>query len=421
MAAQTRSIAWTDRQWVGMETGGVAGPLVVPSVADLRSAFVEVASLGERTRLGYTFNSERTKWRFDPSRLADLAQSVITERDADELDPTASESEVFAAIDELLEAGTLAGTTALRYVRSGSLLMYQHDHSIGDAQALLNLTSVLTHVATTGQLPKWVSEELHPQPVRTAFANTFGPGRRSLTKLVAQRLTHPPVRPVSKTEVGPLTEWAPKLSSVTTLFSRQSWQQVKTWRQAHAPEASMASIYAVMMRRALVKAEFALTADTKILYDCRRHLPRGVHLRGNFVVGFSQELADDPAIAGDQIAETASSGRVLMTLATSAAKNLLRSPAPRVSSVAADPEMEVAFVFAPRSREIEVLPWQRPDLHAFGALSTTSGPTEITLSMMILAGRLAATWSFHSNVVPESRIREATRLMEEDPLGLLGQ
>jgi len=421
MAVQTRAIPWTDRQWVGMETGGVAGPLLVPSLADLRSAFVEVAALSERTRLGYTFNEKRTKWSFDPSRLADLAAQVITEKDADELNPAASETEVFEAIDAVLEAGTLSGTAAVRYVRSGSFLLYQHDHSIGDAQALLNLSSVLIHVASSGQLPKWASEELHPQPVRAAFAHTFGPGRRSLTRLVAQRLVHPPARSAAASAKQEQIEWVSDLRSVTTLFTRESWQQVKAWRRDHAPEASMASIYAVMMRRALLAAGLSLTRDTKILYDCRRHLGKGVHVRGNFVVGFSQELADDPVTAGDQIAETASSGRVLMTLATSAGKNLLRRSALRPTSVASTPDIEVAFVFAPRSREIEVLPWQRRDLHAFGALSTTSGPTEITLSMMILAGRLAATWSFHTNVVAESKIREATRMIEEEPLLLLGE
>lgn len=412
-------IDWVDRQWLGMWTAGVLGPVAVPSVDDLRHAFVELAAFGAQTRLGFTVASDRRRWQFDPHRLAELAEQCVVDDGADDFPADIGESEVLARIDELAGGSATLDRHPSQFVRSGSLLSYRKNHAVGDAQAMLNLSSGLVHVAATGNMPKWVTEELDPHPLWSAFSHTFGAENHSLAAALKDRFTHKD-KPAPSSQPGPQVEWSPRPASVTTLFSKGSWREVKDWRKVHAPDASMASIYLVMMRRALRAVGVPLSEQSKVLYDCRRHLPRGSHARGNFVIAFSQAIADDVNVAAEQIARTASSGRVLITFAGSAVRYLGHRELVMPTVAPQSPVFDVTFVFAPRGREIEVLPWTRPDLRAYGALSSTSTPTELVLTMMILSGRLAATWSFQGNVLDEELVRQANALMEEQPVALLG-
>lgn len=412
-------IDWIDRQWLGMATAGVLGPVHMPSLEDLRQAFVELATYGDRTRLGFTVDAKTHRWMFDPHHLAEMAENCVTDDGSSELAPDASEASVFDRIDQLAGFDATLDHYPSQFVRSGSLLSYRKNHAVGDAQAMLNMSSGLVHVASTGNIPKWATEKLDPRPLWSAFSHTFGAENHSFHAALKDRLSRKDKQLLAPPP-GPQVEWRPRPTSVTTLFTKESWSQVKEWRKAHAPEASMASTYLVLMRRALQAVGVPLSAQSKVLYDCRRHLPRGSHVRGNFVVAFSQPIADEVNQAAEQIAHTATSGRVLITLAGSAVRSIGHKELVMPTVAPQSPVFDVTFVFAPRSREIEVLPWARTDLRAYGALSTTSSPTELVLTMMILAGRLAATWSFQGNVLDEGLVRQANALMEEQPLSLLG-
>jgi len=139
------------------------------------------------------------------------------------------------------------------------------------------------------------------------------------------------------------------------------------------------------------------------------------------VVGFCQQLPDDPVEAGRVIAATATSGRVLLTLASAIVKRHTITGPDDGPVNAVKSHSELAYVFAPRHRGIEMLPWLRPDLRGLGVLSTTSDLAGITITLVFVGGRLSASWSFHRNVVDEGLIRAATQLMDADPISLLNQ
>lgn len=414
------SISWTDRMWLDMSTTVLVGPLRLPDVESLRLAFCRLAELGDRTRMGFTIAPDRTRWRFDAESLRGLADSVVIERDVAQVDAKTPEPDVLALANLLFEQlPRVPGPEATRVIRAGNFLLYHQNHAIGDAQPILNSLSALVQVAAGGAVPNWAQQEITRNPIRVAFANTFGPGKRRLLPLIRQRMALPPSAAVDRASVlaGPLRE--PDLAAYIAVLEPDSWHRVKQWRRECAPQASMASIYLVMARRALCAVGVPVSEETTVLYDCRRHLPARTHVRGNMVVGFNHLLPDDPADAGAVIAETADSGRVLLTLASATVKRQsIRGPVPGpVNPVPS--QSNVAYVFGPRHRGIEALPWIRPDLRSIGVRSTTSDLAGITLSVMFLSGRLSVSWSFHRNTTDASKIQAATQLMGTDPIWLL--
>lgn len=408
--------------WLDMRAAVVAGPLQLPDIDALRDAFCRLGELAENTRLGYSLSQDRAHWEFDRSALPQLAQDAVIELDVPVVQTDTPEAEVLELANRLLiQSQQVPGPEATLIIRAGSFLIYRQNHALGDAQPILNSLSALVQVAAGGDIPAWARQEVITNPVRVALANTFGPGKQRLLPLIRQRLAKPTVLsgPAAPVTDQPLRE--PDLVVSFTVFSRDSWQRVKQWRQDHAADASMASIYLVLARRALRAVGVPLARDTTVLYDCRRHLPAGVQARGNLVVGFCQQLPDDPVEAGGEIAETATSGRVLLTLASAILKrHTITGPEDGpVNPVRS--QSELAYVFGPRHRGIEMLPWLRSDVRGLGALSTTSDLAGITISLAFVGGRLNASWSFHRNVVDERLIQTATRLMDADPISLLNQ
>lgn len=422
---QRHSISSTDRLWLEMNTSVLVGPLDVPDLEALRRAFCRLAGLGERTRLGFTIDPDRAHWRFDPDSLPTLAERAVIEREAPLVDADTPEADVLELANRLLEQlPRIPGPEATRVIRAGNFLLYHQNHAIGDAQPILNSLSALVQVAAGGDIPAWTQQDVTRNPIRVAFANTFGPRKRRLGPLVRQRLAT--VSSPASLSIGSSTDSvrevalaAPDPGSYVAVLDADSWKQVKHWRREHAAEASMASLYLVMARRALRAVAVPVSEETTVLYDCRRHLPPRTQARGNLVVGFIHQLPDDPGAAGAVIDQTANSGRVLLTLASTTLKRQAISGPAEGAVNPVSPHSDVAYVFGPRHRGIEMLPWLRRDLRSIGVSSTTSTVAGITLTVMFLAGRLSVSWSFHRNITDASKIQAATRLMETEPIWLL--
>ncbi|WP_028707654.1 hypothetical protein [Propionicicella superfundia] len=417
-SARCIPISGLDRQWVGQQTTAVIGPLDLPPVSDLRAAFVELAELDGRTRAGWTIDARRRRWCFDPGRLAELAEEVVHAGEPALPEGEPAPAEILAAI-ERLSAGRNRERLPLSITRAGDLLLWDQSHALGDAQLLLGMTSALVGVATTGLLPKWVAAEPSRHPLLLAVRHAFGQRSGRFSGLIRDRLSA--VRPFGRRSEPAATAtepWEPAMASVFTVFDRSSWESVQRWRRAQAPDASMASVYLVLMRLALREAGVPVSPDTLVLYDCRRHLPRGACARGNFVVGIRQRFADDPIEVGDTLSRTFVSGRPLATMAVSTAKRrFARQGPPR--SVSSSPVIVPAFAFAPRSRDVELMPWRRKDLRCYSASTTPAAPDAVTLATMLVGGRLSATWSFHRNVIPEKAMRRALQVIGDDPVALL--
>jgi hypothetical protein len=418
--AQSIPISALDRPWLSAESSVVIGPLNMPSLDDLRAAFVELALLGPRTRAGYTFDSTRSRWLFDPARLTDLAQQVVTSVESPSQPADEAEPVVFAEVERLLNASTLDASMPLKLVRGGNFLIQHQNHAFGDAQALLRLPAALVHVASTGTMPKWVDQELTANPAVVALRNALATGRRPMSNLFRDRPSKG-IRQRDDLAGGPLRTWTPQMRVVFQSFSRSSWQEVQQWRRANASQASMASVYLVVLRMALRAAGVTLSPETVVLYDCRRYLPSGAHVRGNFVTARSHQFSDDAVATGNKIAETSNSAEPLGTLVMATAKRMLLPARRRLTTVSDAPVTVPAFVFPPRNGGLEALPWQRDDLHCVGSANTPSGPADITAAMMMIGGRLALSFTYHDNVIAEADLRRAAALMEHEAIALLSK
>jgi hypothetical protein len=419
--AASTPISRLDSPWLGADGAVAIGPLAVPSVNDLRSAFVELASLGARTRAGFTFDAKRQHWLFDPARLGELAEQVVVEADPAPAAASSAEPDVFAQIERLLTARTLPAHAPLSFERTDTILVQRQNHAFGDAQSMLRLPTALVRVAGSGQLPKWVSEELTAHPIWEALRNAVTPGHNPLVGLLRDRPTRGLRLHQTKPGAGSeALDWTPQLQVAFTAFSRESWQEVQQWRRSQAPQASMASVYVVLLRRALRRAGVRLAADTVVLYDCRRHLPAGAHVRGNFVIGRSQKLSEDPVIAGATIAETAGTAGPLATLVAATAKQaLLRRTRRPPTTVAIEPTTVPAFVFPPRNGDLEATRWAQPGLRCIGSMNAPSGPADLTAVVMMVGGRPSVSITFHSNVLSEASMRHTLALMEHEAVMLL--
>lgn len=414
---QSTPISILDRPWLAAQSAVTFGPLNLPSLADLRSAFVDLAAMGARTRAGFTFDSAHQRWLFDPTRLDELAEQVITAQPG-ELAGSGDESAATAEAERLLDTVQLSGHRPLTLVRTEDFLVQRQNHAFGDARSLLNLSSSLVQFAASGQLPKWVHEDLSAHPARSALRNVLADNRKPLAHLVRDRPSKV-IRSHKDPGEGGLVPWTPQPKVAAFMFSRASWDAVQQWRRANASQASMASVYLVVLRLALRKAGIPLSADTVVLYDCRRYLPSGEHVRGNFVTVRSHQFEDDAVSAGATIAETAESAQPLGTLIMASVKRRILPPRRHHSMVSTQPHTVPAFVFAPRNGSVEALPWQLPNLRCIASANTPSSPADLTASMMMLGGRLNVSFSFHANVLPEAAIRRTAQLMEHQALDLL--
>lgn len=403
-----------DSPWLPAQSRVVFGPLTLPSLSDLRAAFVELAAQGERTRAGYTLSPSARRWLFDPHRLAELAEQVVAERASSSTD----DDEGYREMERLLETIEVDNDTAAHFTRAGDRLVFVQNHALGDVHLTVQLPSALVRLAQGLPLPAWVDAPLAQHPLWTAVTHAAQPGRKPFAGLWRERNSGIRGGPgiARRTSV----EWNPVPRTAFRCLSRGSWQEVKAWRKEHAPEASLASLHLVILRQALAAAGVAVTPETVVLYDCRRYLPGRAQVRGNFIVARSQRLGDDPHSVNAALAQTLDNAQPLATLVAATARNALRSPRTHPAPPAQiDPECLPAFVFPPRSGQVESMPWRRPDLRGMAVSSAPSRANAVTATMFLIGGRLSTSICYHPDVITDSSIHAAIALMEDHPSALL--
>ncbi|MCE1174923.1 MAG: hypothetical protein LWW77_10000 [Propionibacteriales bacterium] len=414
---RTVPISALDSPWLRAQSRVAIGRLNLPPLADLRAAFVELAAQGERTRLGYTLSASARNWLFDPRRLTELADEVVVEQELPSFAGPDRDEVGYRELEHLLRTIEVDNTTTAHFVRAGDHLVFTQNHALGDAHLSFQLTSALVTLARGEAMPAWVSAPQAAHPLWQAVTHGIRPGRNPLGGLLRDRISRINHQ-TSGRRLSP--DWSPHPQTAFRSLSRESWQEVKAWRREHAPQASLASLQLVILRQALASAGIAITPETVVLYDCRRYLPGREQVRGNFVIARSQQLGDSPEDVSATLANTLEQAQPLATLVAATAKNALRRPRTRHTPPGqVDAECLPAFVFPPRSAELETLPWQQPDLRW---LAVSSGPPRanaVTATMMLLGGRLSTSICYHPDVIDATSVHAAISLMESHPVALL--
>lgn len=410
-------ISALDSPWLRAQSRIVIGRLDLPSLTDLRAAFVELAAQGERTRLGFTLSASARNWLFDAHRLVELAEEVVVERELPPFAGPDADEVGYREIEHLLRAIDVDNTTVAHVVRAGDHLVFTNNHALGDAHLSFQLPSALVALARGEAMPSWVSAPLAAHPLWQALVNGVRPGRHALGGLLRDRISRINHRGSAP---APSPEWTSQPDVAFRCLSRESWQEVKAWRREHAPQASLASLQLVILRQALSSAGIAITPETVVLYDCRRYLPGREQVRGNFVIARSQLLGDSPETVSATLAHTLEQAQPLATLVAATAKNALRQPRTRhLPPAHVDAECLPTFVFPPRSPEVEAMPWQHPDLRWLGVSSGPPRANAVTATMMLLGGRLSTSICYHPAVIDPTAVHAAIALMESHPIALL--
>jgi len=405
-----------DSPWLRAQSRIALGRLDLPSLSDLRAAFVELAALGERTRAGFTLGPSARHWLFDPHRLGELAEQVVVERDPG---PVAGQDEVlFGGLSELLESIEVDNTTAAHFTRAGDTLVFVQNHGLGDAQLAFQLPSALVAIARGQQPPAWTGAPLIAHPLWRAVTHSVRPGRNPLAGLWRDRASAPRGERVTGRTLS--ADWTPTPRTAFRSLSRESWQEVKAWRTQYAPQASLASLHLVILRQALSAAGIAITPETIVLYDCRRYLPGREQVRGNFVIARSQRLGEDPESVSSTLAHSLDSAQPLAGLIAATAKNALRRPRTHHEQPQhVDAECLPAFVFPPRSAELEAMPWQPGGPRCMAVSSGPPRANAVTATMFLLGGRLSTSICYHPDVIADTAVHAAIALMDHHPIALL--
>lgn len=399
---RTFPVALADRPWAPAVTAATVGPLVVPPRDALVAAVERLARELPHGRVGWTL--EGSRWRFDPDRLAALAESMVHDRSEDPAQDYAGFANAVARDEHL--------AWPIAVVRAPDHVAVRVSHASGDGRLVAALLAAVVRVASGGELPSWPAEISHAY----ARASATFLRERPVRALAAARA----VRPALGARDGRSTvPWAPARETVYARLEPAAFDEVRRWRKQHVPGTSGPALELGLVLRALAAAALPVRPEVLVLFDLRRYLPTGAHVQGNFVVGVALPLSAStplPTISA-LIARANEVGRPLTAFGANLA--LRRSAGSPPDQVGQPPSIQVAFTHLGRPREIERLPWL-PGAHPTWTGSVEpAGPEGLTVAVTETGRALHLNVSFHGNVLDRADVEQAMTLLCADPIGLL--
>ncbi|MGB3676824.1 MAG: hypothetical protein WA988_20535, partial [Candidatus Nanopelagicales bacterium] len=367
----------------------------MPAASDLSSVLSKITAAGPHTRLGLTPRSGDRVWNYDSDK------SIAVHRLPDGL------------------VGLGPAATA-QYVRqrpgqhdpievfvSDRQIVLDVDHGLGDGIFVLDLMTAIFDVAadrTSGWmakadtrliLPRALGRTFGLRPKRAWSALRFGAGLRSGTHL----------RTVSNTD-GISDSWSPSLSVTVAHVGADAELAVDEWRRANIGTAGTSAVWLHVVREAMRAAGLPTSDRVMVLWDCRRYLPGGQAVHGNFLVGV--EL---PHSAGEslrtvisRIRESTVSGFPLAVLGLASARTMYTPPAAPVRSLdrVGNPIASVVYTDMGRITALDALPWWPDTDRCFTGLLDPSGPDGVTVFNTRLDDTRNIAITYHDNVFDTS-------------------
>jgi hypothetical protein len=400
----------TDQLLAGGRYVVAAVDLDVPAVSAVSDALETILAVGPRTRLGLEPSRASRLWRYSPSAVV-----PVREIPAD------------------LAAGDVADVVEHIRRRPGprhwveANVSHRHlvmdvDHGLGDGDFVIGLIQAVLLLAR-GETPPLMSKPDTRAALMRALARTFAAHPGLLREAVkAARVLGPDE---SAADAGlPHSSWTPSYSATVIGLSAEVEAEVNRWRKANAPECGVSALWLLIARSALRAVGMDVADKVMLAFNCRRYLPEGRVVKGNFGAGLELSIRDDESMSelGRRIRRISSSGLPLAAMTLVSGITQVR---PRTGPQAPAQQFRVGaparLMYSDLGRlpQLDDAPWRPDGAPAVTGLLDPAGPESITIFGTAVRGRRSLSASFHDNVFDRALVEAALHRIEQDPLALL--
>ncbi|SEC16513.1 hypothetical protein [Rhodococcus koreensis] len=388
------------------------GPVRLPSIGEIRDTLTVLAHAGGRhTPIGLVPTTESRRWEHRPQDFLGNVQ---------QLGPCTRE-DVPRLLTGLARAG--ASVYPLNVAVAGDFLLLDISHGLGDGRLALSLVRAVAGGRSGTPVPEWARTRDSALPLARALTRAFASSPARVAQLLESRPST--AHDSCPVEVVP---WGRAPTAVVASAVSGTIAELRRWRDRDLPGASVSSLLFAAVARAMRSRGLKIEDRVDVLFDCRRYLPDGATVNGNFAAGVRFALSDpgDAAEMSAAIAQATASGRPLASLALSIAKFRRRVRAgtahTAASHVAATPRARLVYSDMGEAALLADLDWtDEPGRRIVTALSEPADPASIVFTSVRRGPELDVSASLHDNVFDPELVRDALADALCDPLSLLSR
>lgn len=399
---------------------GLVGDLCLPDIEALNAALVDICSAGPHTRVALVPSTSTRRWEYAPTPPITV-RPVPTE---------VSDAGVGPLLEHLRRRPE--PRSPLEVHVSDRHIAIDTQHGLGDGRMFVDLTTALLRLSA-GQDHAWVTDRETRLVLPRALFHTFGINPRRLRKSyrdlrTARALTvGETVGPDSATAATGRHDVSGERGATFAVecaqLERQTVTAVDDWRRHHCPRTGSGVIWMHIVQRALRQAGAELNPRVRIAVDCRRYLPPGRRVNGNFAVGLEVHIGPDDTLATttDRMQQLTGSA---LPLAALALYSVVSPMGPRhVHDIAAVPTVHgpVDLMYSDLGRVsiLDDAPWRPDGPTALMGLLDPAGPRGVTVLSAGIKGQRSFSASFYEPNTDRSAVRAALNSIENDPIQLL--
>lgn len=405
MSRRTRA-AVRDRTWARFRTANALAPLAVPDAEQLRRTLHRLADHDPgHPLLG---RLEGHGWRAVPRAGLDAHLDRVLEV-TDEEDPVAVVDRLQAEAPHDLPVRVVLGrhlvaTSVAHLVGDGATKNRWLRGLVLDDVALLARTGA-ARAPLARALARYARDPRRP----------LAGGRRAWPPGPARQELAPPDASGGTTG-GPAAGLLGPPTTVGRLLPHEEVDRWRAFRDARQPEVSVATLLMSAVAARLA-AEGLVGRGAKVMADCRRHLPDGAVVHGNFATGPWLDVDPaDPVALGAALRASVADGVPLLVLGAATVRNVLRRP--EGLPTAAGRDRPVPALVARRltlshqgRTGFDELPWLDRERARWPVAAEPDGPGGLTAAFMAGPSGLEVDVSFHASVTDPERVRRALQAL----------
>lgn len=375
------------------------GPLVMPSVDELRASLLQVAHVGPQTRVGLVPSDSSLRWEYAPERLADCVEVL----------PDVTHDTLADAMSQLAREYRGEG---FRLFAAGDYLLMAASHGLCDGRLLpLMQTGV-----TTGGIPEWAAKAVDNASLVGTALKWYGsePRRvRALSRVPRGSEPHT-LKWYAAEDLAPME---PTLRWAT--IGPEVRAGMRAWMAEYAPKATEATLVFAAIAKALTRVEIPFSKKVLVLADARRYGRAARSYLGNFSAGleFDFEEPFDAERLSLLVQDALRAGRPLATLGMISLKSALPPHGQRDMIGVADLPV-VSFSDIGRAVDEKALPWRNDTERAYLANTEVVAYNGLSFLVVEIGGGIAIQCSFNAAAHDPARIEAMLASLCANPLDL---
>lgn len=407
-------MALRDQMLAGEPIIGVYGPLPGLTRAAVVAAVTKLAANAPYGRLTWNYHQVNRQWNPHRSRLAEWCRTLVAPSI-----PATSNNVIQRALQQYRHVNAQA---PLRFVVAGNYLVEVADHALGDGRAFVDRFAAVARLVAGREVDFTI---LHApptsRPTARAVRNTLWPPRRE-TMALWKTLLRSPASLANKLPSQQHIPWQPSPAVQYAYLPPAVHHALRSSVKSGRQPATMASAYAVLLRRALRVAQVPLSPSQTVIFDLRRYLPPGSGpVTGNFIAGpqLSGDALDDPRQLSTILQHWIRTGYPLAAVVMGIARHRLTTALPKTTAPQS-PHANLVFSSLTMEPELPSVSKNGDAAHGIYALcSPSTDPETITIVVTSANDALHITATFHDNVFSSQAIGDALEWATADPMGLL--